>query len=88
MIFLADFYYDIESNIYKMDQALQNTDSSVFKKMLASENDRIRDELLQMELAEIQMVSSVITKSLLLRQVSESMILTLSLTARLRASHN
>ena len=57
-----------------MDEALQNTDSPVFKKMLASENDRIQSELLKMELAELHMVSSVMTKSLLLRQVSESVI--------------
>ena len=57
-----------------MDQALQNTDSSVFKKMLASENDRIQSELLKMDLPELHMVSSVMTKSLLLRQVSELVI--------------
>ena len=57
-----------------MDEALQNTDSPVFKKMLASENDRIQSELLKMDLPELHMVSSVMTKSLLLRQVSELVI--------------
>ena len=71
-IFLADLYYDIESNIYKMESVIQENDTSSLKQFLLSENARIQAELLQMKPAELAIASSVMTKPLLLRRVSES----------------
>ena len=71
-VFLADLYYDIESNIYKMESVMQENDTSSLKQFLLSENARIQAELLQMKPAELAIASSVMTKPLLLRRVSES----------------
>ena len=49
MYFLADLYYDIESNIYKMEN-----DISSLKQFLLSENARIQGELLEMKPADLQ----------------------------------
>ena len=66
-VFLADLYYDIESNIYKMENDMQENVISSLQQFLLSENTRI-----QAEPAELAIASSVMAKSLLLRRVSES----------------
>ena len=65
---LADLYYDVESNIYQIDN--QNGDLPALKKSLVTENERIRTELLQMNPPELKMASSVLTKSILLSRDS------------------
>ena len=66
----ADLYYDIESNIHQIDGKIQNGDVLAVKKFLATENERIRTDLLQMNPAELKMASSVLTKSILLSRDS------------------
>ena len=47
-VFLADLYYDIESNIYEMEN-----DISSLKQFLLSENARIQGELLEIKPADL-----------------------------------
>merc|ERR1712131_446147 len=76
---VADLYYDIESNIYKMESVIQENDTSSLKQFLLSENARIQAELLQMKPAELAIASSAMTKPLLLSDVRVNALLEINL---------
>ena len=69
-MFLAKFYNDLELRLYSFDK-MNGTESDLtnMKIFLTEENQRIHQELMDMNKYELKMASSILSKWLFLRNI-------------------